>query len=50
VEQGNGTIVVAPASMVSDFGNSPLAQLSLVVLAELATGRRKLDLPSDPHP
>jgi len=50
VEQGSGAIVVAPASLVRDFANSPLAQLSLVSLAELATGHRKLDLPSDPQP
>ncbi len=50
VREGLGNIVVAQASLVANFAQSPRAQLSLVRLAELATARKKLELPADPQP
>ena len=41
---------IAVAATVSDLADSPRAQLNLLRLAELATGRKKLDLPADPQP
>jgi len=40
-------IVIAAASTVSGLADSPRAQLNLVRLAELAMGRKKLELPRD---
>jgi len=48
VAEGAGRIVVAAASTVSGLADSPRAQLNLLRLAELATGRKKLELPADP--
>lgn len=50
VDEGAGHIVVANASLVADLSASPRAQQSLVRLAEIAAGRRKLELPADPSP
>ena len=50
VREGSGLVVVTQASLVNNFSNSPLAQLNLVSLAELATGRVQLELPTDPQP
>jgi hypothetical protein len=50
VNEGAGHIVVANASLVADLSASPRAQQSLVRLAEIAAGRRKLELPADPSP
>ena len=49
VAEGAGRIVVAAAATVSDLADSPRAQLNLVRLAELATGRKTLELPADPQ-
>lgn len=50
LSEGTGRIVIADAATMSDFATSPLAQLALVHFAELAMGRRKLELPADPKP
>src|SRR5713226_3223766 len=50
VPEGSGRIVVAPASAITDFSDSPRAQLNLVWLGELATGKKTLELPADPSP
>jgi hypothetical protein len=48
VSEVSGRIVVAAATTVTDLADSPRAQLNLVHLAELATGRKQLELPHDP--
>ena len=48
VSEGNGKIVVASATIVADLANSPLSQLNLVRLSELATGKKQLELPQTP--
>lgn len=50
VGEGSGRIVVAAAATVRDLASSPRAQLNLVRLAELATGKQQLELPRDPQP
>jgi hypothetical protein len=50
VAEGQGRIVVASATTINHLADSPRAQLNLVRLAELATGRKKLDLPADSNP
>ena len=45
VNIGDSRVVMAQASTVTNLAQSPRAQLTLIHLAELATGRRKLDLP-----
>jgi hypothetical protein len=47
VGEGSGRIVVAIAATVSGLADSPRAQLNLVRLAELATGKKQLALPHD---
>jgi hypothetical protein len=47
IGEGIGRIVIAAATTVSGLVDSPRAQLNLVRLAELATGRKKLELPAD---
>jgi hypothetical protein len=47
VDEGAGHIVVAPASLAADLAASLRAQLNLVRLAELAAGRKKLELRAD---
>jgi hypothetical protein len=48
VNVGEGHVVIAHASTVTNLAQSPTAQLTMIRLAELATGRRKLDLPNHP--
>ena len=50
IDAGEGRIVVARGTIVSDLANAPAPQLALIHLAELATGARKLELPKDPDP
>jgi hypothetical protein len=50
VDEGAGHIVVASAALVADLSASPRAQQSLIRLAEIAAGRRKLELPADTSP
>jgi hypothetical protein len=50
LSESSGHIVVGDAATVANFATSPLAQLALVHMAELAVGRRKLELPADPQP
>jgi hypothetical protein len=47
VNEGTGRIVVATATTVADLADSPGAQLNLVRLAELAVGKKQLELPHD---
>jgi hypothetical protein len=47
VNVGDSHVVMAQASTVTNFAQSPRAQLTMIRLAELATGRRKLDLPKN---
>jgi hypothetical protein len=47
LDEGEGHIVIAAASVVERLADSPRAQLNLVRLAELATGKKKLELPAD---
>ncbi len=47
IDEGSGRIVVATAATVSDLADSPRAQLNLVQLAELAAGKRRIELPID---
>jgi hypothetical protein len=47
LELEQGRVVVADASLVEDLSQSPMAQLRLVMLAELALGRKKLALPEE---
>ena len=47
VNEGEGRIVIAAAETIERLADSPRAQLNLVRLAELATGRKKLELPTD---
>ncbi|MDB6030959.1 MAG: hypothetical protein JWM16_1297 [Verrucomicrobiales bacterium] len=46
--EGAGRIVVAPAALCADLANSPQAQQNLLMLARIASGQRKLELPADP--
>jgi hypothetical protein len=48
LEQGQGRVVVADSSLTESFAQSPAAQLRLLALAELASGRKRLDLPEEP--
>jgi len=48
VNEGTGRIVVATATTVADLAESPGAQLNLVRLAELAVGKKQLELPHAP--
>ena len=50
VAEGAGQIVIAAAATVSGLADSPRAQLNLLRMAELATGRKKLELPVDAQP
>jgi hypothetical protein len=45
VNIGDGRVVMAQSFTVTNLAQSPAAQLALVHMAELATGKRKLDLP-----
>ena len=47
VNIGDSHVVMAQASSVTNLAQSPRAQLTMIHLAELATGRRKLDLPKN---
>ena len=47
VKIGDSNVVMAQASSVTNLAQSPRAQLTMIHLAELATGRRKLDLPKN---
>ena len=49
-EEASGRIVVASELVAAELLTSPRAQQSLVRLAEIAAGRRKLELPTDPSP
>lgn len=49
VAEGAGHVVVAAATAVRSLLDSPRSQLNLLRLAELATGRKKLELPADPQ-
>jgi len=50
VAEGAGHIVIAVATTISGLPDSPRAQLNLLRLAELATGKKRLELPADPQP
>jgi hypothetical protein len=49
VDHGGGHLVIAQESLVSNLATSPLSQLHLVELTELALGRKKLGLPGEQH-
>lgn len=48
INEQSGRIVVASTATTSNLVDSPQSQLNLVRLAELASGRKKLELPADP--
>jgi hypothetical protein len=47
VNVSEGRVVVAQSSSVTNLAQSPMSQVALIRLAEIATGRRKLELPKD---
>lgn len=50
VDHGEGHLVIAQESLVAELSSSPLSQLHLLTLAELALGQKKLGLPDDSRP
>lgn len=49
MEHGEGRFVIAQESLVRNLAASPLAQLRLLELIDLALGRKKLGLPGEPQ-
>lgn len=49
VGHGEGRFVIAQEVLVNNLASSPLAQLRLLELIDLALGRKKLGLPEEPH-
>jgi hypothetical protein len=49
VGHGEGRFVIAQEALVNNLASSPLAQLRLLELIDLALGRKKLGLPEEPH-
>ena len=47
VDHGDGHLVIAQESLVRNLASSPLSQLRLNELTELALGRKKLGLPGE---
>jgi hypothetical protein len=50
LEEGAGRVVIASAATIGTLADSPRAQLNLLRMAELATGKSKLQWPVDPEP
>ena len=49
VEHGEGRFVIGQEALVNNIASSPLAQLRLLELIDLALGRKKLGLPGEPN-
>lgn len=50
VDHGEGHLVIAKESLVAELSSSPLSQLHLLTMVELALGRKELGLPDDSQP
>jgi hypothetical protein len=50
LHEGTGRVVIAAAEPLLPLADSPLAQLKLLRLAELAAAKAKLDWPAEPQP